>query len=436
MPFGEYIPARGLVRARRRPEPGAPRRHRRSRPGHPVDRRPARSAWSSPTRCSSRTGPGTPSGPAARCSSCPPTPRPTPPARSRPRRWPPPSSGPGRRAAYTLQASPTGYTAMITPNGRWSIGRSSARQQVVITTVERRQRPHDLRASRRPALPAARRRHPPARLRRSRRTPSAARGAPPPTLDRLVDDDKAAGTHALPQPAPSHRPPDLSRQPPLGRPGRLHPLPLASAGRAGPPGHRLRRPALARARRRGRTSCRCRASTSTASRTRSGSRRRPSSGRWIDVLEFGLMCTAGFPEPLTFSLRVRRALAARAGPVRRGPRQPVLRPGPARGDARTAGRCSRTLHHPITVDRSPRPGPRLGSAAPDLAAPLVRVPRHADATWPARCRGSSRCRSPPSATSGRADGHPPRPARRRPDRRRPDPLPAPAVAWPGSPGGS
>ncbi len=32
---------------------------------------------------------------------------------------------------------------------------------------------------------------------------------------------------------------------------------------------------------------------------------------WIDALEFGLMCTAGFPEPLTFSLRARRALAAR-----------------------------------------------------------------------------------------------------------------------------
>ncbi len=36
-------------------------------------------------------------------------------------------------------------------------------------------------------------------------------------------------------------------------------------------------------------------------------------GSWMDVLEFGLMCTAGFPEPLTFSLRVRRELAARRG---------------------------------------------------------------------------------------------------------------------------
>jgi glycosyltransferase involved in cell wall biosynthesis len=31
---------------------------------------------------------------------------------------------------------------------------------------------------------------------------------------------------------------------------------------------------------------------------------------WIDALEFGTMCTAGFPEPLTFSLRVRRLMTA------------------------------------------------------------------------------------------------------------------------------
>ena len=32
---------------------------------------------------------------------------------------------------------------------------------------------------------------------------------------------------------------------------------------------------------------------------------------WVDVLEYGIMCTAGFPEPLTFSLRASRALQAR-----------------------------------------------------------------------------------------------------------------------------
>jgi glycosyltransferase involved in cell wall biosynthesis len=33
---------------------------------------------------------------------------------------------------------------------------------------------------------------------------------------------------------------------------------------------------------------------------------------WIDVLEYGYLCTAAFPEPLTFSLRARRILAAQA----------------------------------------------------------------------------------------------------------------------------
>ncbi len=33
---------------------------------------------------------------------------------------------------------------------------------------------------------------------------------------------------------------------------------------------------------------------------------------WIDLLEYGYLCTAAFPEPLTFSLRVRRLLAAQA----------------------------------------------------------------------------------------------------------------------------
>jgi glycosyltransferase involved in cell wall biosynthesis len=39
--------------------------------------------------------------------------------------------------------------------------------------------------------------------------------------------------------------------------------------------------------------------------------RRDEFGDWIDALEYGVMCTAGFPEPLTFSLRVARALADR-----------------------------------------------------------------------------------------------------------------------------
>src|SRR3954454_6893083 len=41
---------------------------------------------------------------------------------------------------------------------------------------------------------------------------------------------------------------------------------------------------------------------------------RPSEFRdWIDVAEWATMCTAGFPEPMTFSLRAARHLLPRAG---------------------------------------------------------------------------------------------------------------------------
>jgi glycosyltransferase involved in cell wall biosynthesis len=71
----------------------------------------------------------------------------------------------------------------------------------------------------------------------------------------------------------------------------------------------------------------------------------------IDVAEFALMCTAGFPEPRTFSWRVRRALARRVG------QYDVVH------DNQTFGRgllgvmadgwpLIGTCHHPITVDRA------------------------------------------------------------------------------------
>ncbi|MBO0747778.1 MAG: glycosyltransferase family 4 protein, partial [Acidimicrobiaceae bacterium] len=71
----------------------------------------------------------------------------------------------------------------------------------------------------------------------------------------------------------------------------------------------------------------------------------------IDVAEFALMCTAGFPEPRTFSWRVRRELARRRG------RYDVVH------DNQTFGRSLLgvmadgwpllgTCHHPITVDRA------------------------------------------------------------------------------------
>jgi glycosyltransferase involved in cell wall biosynthesis len=71
----------------------------------------------------------------------------------------------------------------------------------------------------------------------------------------------------------------------------------------------------------------------------------------IDLAEFGLMCTAAFPEPLTFSWRVRRELAKRSGQF------DVVH------DNQTFGRgllgvmadgwpLLGTCHHPITVDRA------------------------------------------------------------------------------------
>ncbi len=71
----------------------------------------------------------------------------------------------------------------------------------------------------------------------------------------------------------------------------------------------------------------------------------------IDVAEFAMMCGAGFPEPLTFSWRVRRVLAARRDEF------DIIH------DNQCFGRGIETLmadgwpvigtcHHPITVDRS------------------------------------------------------------------------------------
>ena len=110
------------------------------------------------------------------------------------------------------------------------------------------------------------------------------------------------------------------------------------------------------------------------------------------------MCSAGFPEPYTFSLRV--APAARAAPrrLRPRPRQPVPRHRPARDDGR---RLAGARHAAPPDHRRPRPRPRARHerVAPLHAAPLVRLPRHADEGRARDARASSRCRSRASATS-------------------------------------
>jgi glycosyltransferase involved in cell wall biosynthesis len=79
---------------------------------------------------------------------------------------------------------------------------------------------------------------------------------------------------------------------------------------------------------------------------------------WIDVLEVGVMMTAGFPEPLTFSLRARRQLA-RTG----APHGPACPPDCLHFDVVHDNQCLgygllgirqplvATVHHPIQVDR-------------------------------------------------------------------------------------
>ena len=70
----------------------------------------------------------------------------------------------------------------------------------------------------------------------------------------------------------------------------------------------------------------------------------------IDVLEFAIMCTAGFPEPRTFSRRVRKVLNARRADF------DVIHDNQCLGNGilgllRDGWPIVETLHHPITVDR-------------------------------------------------------------------------------------
>ena len=70
----------------------------------------------------------------------------------------------------------------------------------------------------------------------------------------------------------------------------------------------------------------------------------------IDLLEFGIMCTAGFPEPLTFSLRVKRILQARRADF------DIVHDNQCLGYGmlallRSGFPMIASMHHPIEVDR-------------------------------------------------------------------------------------
>jgi glycosyltransferase involved in cell wall biosynthesis len=78
---------------------------------------------------------------------------------------------------------------------------------------------------------------------------------------------------------------------------------------------------------------------------------RPSEIRdWVDVAEWATMCTAGFPEPLTFSLRAARQLLPRAGEFDVVHDNQSLGWGLLRL-ARSGVPTVATIHHPVAIDR-------------------------------------------------------------------------------------
>ncbi|WP_329388303.1 glycosyltransferase family 4 protein [Streptomyces sp. NBC_01716] len=86
---------------------------------------------------------------------------------------------------------------------------------------------------------------------------------------------------------------------------------------------------------------------------------------WIDAIEVATMWTGGFPEPLTFSLRARRHLAARRGEFDVVHDNQTLGYG-LLGDL--GAPLVTTIHHPITVDRQLE----IDAAAGRLARASVR----------------------------------------------------------------
>jgi glycosyltransferase involved in cell wall biosynthesis len=71
----------------------------------------------------------------------------------------------------------------------------------------------------------------------------------------------------------------------------------------------------------------------------------------VDLREFAIMCGAGFPEPLTFSLRARRVLARQRADYDLVHDNQCLGRGLVPMMERDRWPVLATLHHPITVDR-------------------------------------------------------------------------------------
>ena len=101
---------------------------------------------------------------------------------------------------------------------------------------------------------------------------------------------------------------------------------------------------------------------------------------WIDVLETATMWTAGFPEPLTYSIRALKALKQRAADFDVVHDNQVLGYGML-GIPRLGLPLVTSVHHPISVDRriELERGPRAG---PAVQVALVRVRPDAGAGGP------------------------------------------------------
>ena len=120
----------------------------------------------------------------------------------------------------------------------------------------------------------------------------------------------------------------------------------------------------------------------------------------VDVEEFLTMCVAGFPEPKTFGKRIARVLRGRVADFDVVHDNQVLAHGIL--DVEALGLpVVTTIHHPITVDRRLDLAARRHLEAPADAAPVVRLPAHADQGRPPRPVDPHRRRRPPSATSSR-----------------------------------
>ena len=131
-----------------------------------------------------------------------------------------------------------------------------------------------------------------------------------------------------------------------------------------------------------------------------------------DVAEFAIMCSAGFPEPLTVQLAGPQAARLAPGGLRPDSRQPVLGQRPAR-HARRRLAADATLHHPITVDRDLDLADATTPAPPHDAASLVRLLAHAVPRRLAAAAHRDRVRVV-QARHPPADGRPHRPHARRP----------------------